>query len=269
MRGDSRGRTRTDETGLSARDSASLVRDWYMRAYPEDELGDEISHDLTFGDALSAVRLGPGFYDATGVADSVVRERVFQELACRLGADYDEVYDLWIEAPERQPTWETCSGVEAVAWRDAVNSARESLEEAVREGLSAPSPNWSTLARETLAVSLLIEWPSYPEIEAEARECLGDVARSRGDIPTDALGLLVAESVLLQAERIVDYEPRLTSEIEVEAIEAIHHVAHSPANNRLLAGTDSLAHRSMELAFERASASRPSTPARDNDPWQR
>lgn len=73
------------------------VRDWYMHAFPEDELGSRISPELTFDAALEAVPRGSGFYDALGVGDSVVRERVFEELADRNGLTYEDVYEAWLD----------------------------------------------------------------------------------------------------------------------------------------------------------------------------
>ena len=72
------------------------VRDWYMSAYPEDGLGAGIDPSLTFDDALAAVPSGGGFYDVLGVGDSLVRERVFRELADRGDIDYGTIYDSWI-----------------------------------------------------------------------------------------------------------------------------------------------------------------------------
>lgn len=73
------------------------VRDWYMRAFPDDELGAQIAPSLTFDDALTAVPRGGGFYDALGVGDSVVRERVFEELAERNSLTYEDVYEAWLD----------------------------------------------------------------------------------------------------------------------------------------------------------------------------
>ena len=79
------------------------VRDWYMEAFPGDDLGPEISGELTFDMARESVQLGDGFYDALGAGDSVVRERVFEELAERMGVDYDEVYRSWIDMVPLEP----------------------------------------------------------------------------------------------------------------------------------------------------------------------
>lgn len=73
------------------------VRDWYMEAYPDDGLGASIDPQMTFDRALDAVALGSGFYDALGVGDSLVRERVFQELFERTGITYDDIYDAWMD----------------------------------------------------------------------------------------------------------------------------------------------------------------------------
>lgn len=80
------------------------VREWYTSAFPNDELGAELNLDLTFDDALAAIPSGTGFYDSIGAGDSVVRERVFEELCNRYGYTYDEVYDSWLnESPLPSP----------------------------------------------------------------------------------------------------------------------------------------------------------------------
>ena len=72
------------------------VRDWYVQDYPTDELGSRIRADVTFDEALGAVARGDGFYDAIGAGDSIVRERIFSELADRYGVGYDDIYEAWI-----------------------------------------------------------------------------------------------------------------------------------------------------------------------------
>lgn len=81
------------------------VREWYMQDYPTDELGADIDPDATFDDALKAVSLGGRFYDAIGVGDSIVRERIFSQLADRYGVSYDDVYEAWLhERPVEVPS---------------------------------------------------------------------------------------------------------------------------------------------------------------------
>ena len=81
------------------------VREWYTLAFPGDELAVGINPSLTFDDAIAAVPTGDGFYTALGdAADSLLRERIFEELCNRYGYTYDEVYDSWLnESPLPSP----------------------------------------------------------------------------------------------------------------------------------------------------------------------
>lgn len=81
------------------------VREWYALAFPGDELAVAINPSLTFDDAIAAVPTVDGFYTALGdAADSLLRERIFEELCNRYGYTYDEVYDSWLhESPLPSP----------------------------------------------------------------------------------------------------------------------------------------------------------------------
>ena len=81
------------------------VREWYALAFPGDELAVAINPSLTFDNAIAAVPTGDGFYTALGdAADSLLRERIFEELCNRYGYTYDEVYDSWLnESPLPSP----------------------------------------------------------------------------------------------------------------------------------------------------------------------
>ena len=81
------------------------VREWYTSAFPGDELGMKLNPDLTFDDAIAAIPTGDGFYTALGdAADSLLRERIFEELCNRYGYTYVEVYDSWLhESPLPSP----------------------------------------------------------------------------------------------------------------------------------------------------------------------
>lgn len=52
----------------------------------------------TFREAVESFPMGDGhdFYAVTGVVDSIVRERVFEELSKRLDCGYGTVYDAWL-----------------------------------------------------------------------------------------------------------------------------------------------------------------------------
>lgn len=93
-----------EERGFLAEPVPGYVRDWYVHTYPDDDLGQRITPDLTFDDAMQAVSLGGGFCDALGVDDSIVRERVFRQLDVRTGIPYDTIYEAWLDA-KPVPGW--------------------------------------------------------------------------------------------------------------------------------------------------------------------
>lgn len=76
-----------------------------MLAFPDDELVAGINPSLTFDDAIAAIPTGDGFYTALGeTADSLLRERIFEELCNRYGYTYDDIYDSWLnESPLPSP----------------------------------------------------------------------------------------------------------------------------------------------------------------------
>ena len=58
----------------------------------------------------TAIPTGDGFYTALGeTADSLLRERIFEELCNRYGYTYDDIYDSWLnESPLPSPiVWES------------------------------------------------------------------------------------------------------------------------------------------------------------------
>ena len=74
------------------------IREWYMEAFPTDELGAEISADATFEGLFETLDHYQDVYEYLGEADSLVRERCFAELARVMGVEYDYVYDQWMRA---------------------------------------------------------------------------------------------------------------------------------------------------------------------------
>lgn len=83
---------------------ADNVKQWYKKNYPTDELGDKIDKDITFRNVLNNLE-GQGdkdFYDLLGVADSVVRERVFEGLNDRNSLGYNKIYDMWLESSRKR-----------------------------------------------------------------------------------------------------------------------------------------------------------------------
>lgn len=74
------------------------IKGWYMRTYPADGLGNELDGNVTFKEMFDRMAAGEDVYKVIGVGDSVVRERLFDELAKRRGVSYDTIYKLWMMA---------------------------------------------------------------------------------------------------------------------------------------------------------------------------
>lgn len=55
----------------------SSIRDWYIRAFPSDQLGYRINPLATFAGAVKCMADGGDIYKYLGVGDSPVRENVF------------------------------------------------------------------------------------------------------------------------------------------------------------------------------------------------
>ena len=78
------------------------VKDWYCKNYSDDVLGEDLPETLTFERFYQGMEAKQDVYEMLGGAgDSVVRERIFTELAKRKGVDYDVIYDLWLNEEPR------------------------------------------------------------------------------------------------------------------------------------------------------------------------
>lgn len=72
------------------------IKEFYLKNYPHDELGNDINESATFEGLLRALIINEDVYEYIGVHDSIIRESIFEELANILEVDYDHVYDLWM-----------------------------------------------------------------------------------------------------------------------------------------------------------------------------
>ncbi len=70
-----------------------MIRKWYFSQYESDELKWQINPSATFRTLSKNL---PNVYEYIGVEDSIVRERIFTELANRMNVDYDVVYNKWL-----------------------------------------------------------------------------------------------------------------------------------------------------------------------------
>lgn len=73
------------------------VKEWYVETFKTDELGAEIKEKITFEHLYIALKNKHDIYNLLGVQDSLVRERLFNELSCRKEIDGEEIYNMWID----------------------------------------------------------------------------------------------------------------------------------------------------------------------------
>ena len=73
------------------------VREWYIENFKDDEVGEDINKDVTFYDVFTALDTYKDVYELLGESvDTIIRERVFDELSRIMGVAYDEIYDKWM-----------------------------------------------------------------------------------------------------------------------------------------------------------------------------
>lgn len=104
------------------------VKEWYVKKYPDDELGVEIG-DICFADVVRMLNDGIDVYDFIP-HDSIVRERIFGEIANRLGISYTVVYNTWLH-PERNQIATKSKKSRKV--ESAKKSSAKSIEESYRK----------------------------------------------------------------------------------------------------------------------------------------
>lgn len=73
------------------------IKEFYLEAFPTDELGVEINPHANFADLWEIIRNG-NIYEYLGVCDSVIRERVFQKFSEITGHNIDYIYEEWINS---------------------------------------------------------------------------------------------------------------------------------------------------------------------------
>jgi hypothetical protein len=73
------------------------IREFYVKNYPTDDMGDGINSTATFAGLLNQLIVGGDVYAYLYVYDSIIRERLFERLAEELNVKYDYVYNLWIK----------------------------------------------------------------------------------------------------------------------------------------------------------------------------
>lgn len=72
------------------------VKEWYLKAHSQDDLGPKLNDDFTFKDVYIGLGEGKDVYDIFGVGDSLVRQHIFYELSKRLRVDNSVMLSLWL-----------------------------------------------------------------------------------------------------------------------------------------------------------------------------
>lgn len=81
-------------------DENSNVKEWYKKTYNTDKLGNDINGQITFYDIFYALDRYKNIYDVIGVDDSIIRERIFEQLAKIMDCSYDYIYNQWLLSEE-------------------------------------------------------------------------------------------------------------------------------------------------------------------------
>ena len=72
------------------------IKEFYLSNYHTDELGNEIDTNATFKGLFHILDTYEDVYKYIGIADSIIRERIFEKLAYEMGVNYSEIYNQWL-----------------------------------------------------------------------------------------------------------------------------------------------------------------------------
>lgn len=82
--------------GGNVKTLSSGLRRYYVETFPTDDMGTDINPKATFRGLYKALEEHKDVYEYIGVGDSLVRERLFAELAEIKGVKYNTIYDMWM-----------------------------------------------------------------------------------------------------------------------------------------------------------------------------
>ena len=78
----------------------SKIKEWYLKEYSSDSLGNQLLDGTTFYDLFYALDRKKDIYTTLfgneELGDSLIRERVFEKLAEIMGVDYNYIYEQWL-----------------------------------------------------------------------------------------------------------------------------------------------------------------------------
>lgn len=75
-----------------------LIKEFYAKAYPTDDMVNDINDNITFQKVLNELIKGNGYniYKIIGADDSLIRERIFIRLSEIMNIEYEYIYELWL-----------------------------------------------------------------------------------------------------------------------------------------------------------------------------
>lgn len=74
------------------------IREFYLKAYPSDEMGIGIYAEATFDGLFEILNNRKDVYKYLYVYDSIIRERLFEKLSEIKDCEYDVIYNQWLSA---------------------------------------------------------------------------------------------------------------------------------------------------------------------------
>ena len=78
------------------------IREFYLEAYPTDDLGIGINPEATFDGLAKTLSNCHDVYEYLYVYDSIIRERLFEKLSLILNCEYEVIYQRWL-SPIKKP----------------------------------------------------------------------------------------------------------------------------------------------------------------------
>jgi hypothetical protein len=74
----------------------STIQSWYLNTFLDDAEGVSLKRNVTFAQAYNCLKSKEDFYEFIGIADTIIRERIFEKIAELYEIDYSVVYNQWL-----------------------------------------------------------------------------------------------------------------------------------------------------------------------------
>jgi hypothetical protein len=74
------------------------IREFYVKNYPTDDMGNGINPNATFDGLWNVLKTYGDVYAYLYVYDSIIRERLFEKLSIDKDVDYDVIYNQWLKS---------------------------------------------------------------------------------------------------------------------------------------------------------------------------